>query len=113
MISEDEVSKLARLARLSVEPDFIPVVTKHLNSIIEYVKRLEAVDTHGVEPMSHVHGSKNVLRQDEIVPVTESSETTIGNNSPVPKQPTLSTEEALCNAPDRAGRFIRVPIIIE
>jgi aspartyl-tRNA(Asn)/glutamyl-tRNA(Gln) amidotransferase subunit C len=44
--------------------------------------------------MSHVHGSKNIFREDVV-------------------EPSMPTEEGLSNAPDRSGRFFRVPIIIE
>lgn len=68
-------------------------LTENLNSILGYVQRLETVDVKEVAPMSHVHGSTNVFRADEVT-------------APMP------VEEALQNAPDSLGRFIRVPIII-
>ncbi len=42
--------------------------------------------------MTHVHGSKNILREDVV-------------------EPSLSPTDALLNAPDRNGQFFRVPLI--
>jgi len=93
MIGEDQVRKVASLAFLEVGPDQIARLTTNLNSILSYVQRLEEVDVRNIEPMSHVHGSTNVFREDRV-------------------EPSLPLEEALQNAPDRSGPFIRVPIII-
>ena len=93
MITKDQVRKVASLAFLHVDDARVDRLTENLNSILGYVQRLEKVDVKDVEPMSHVHGSTNVFRLDEVV-------------SPMP------IEDALRNAPDTLGRFIRVPIII-
>jgi len=93
MITKDQVRKVASLAFLHVDDARVDRLTENLNSILGYVQRLEMVDVKDVEPMSHVHGSTNVFRLDEVV-------------SPMP------IEDALRNAPDTLGRFIRVPIII-
>lgn len=113
MISEDEVQKLASLARLELEPTLTPVITNHLNSILEYVQRLDKVDTSSVEAMSHVHGATNVLRED-IVQVAGSTQppAPLGDTQ-VPTQEMLLAEDLLQNAPDHSGRFIRVPLIVE
>lgn len=93
-LSHERVQKLGTLARLHVSPDESAQLTEKLNSILEYVRKLEAIDVTGVEPMSHVHGVQNVFRDDVL-------------------QPSMPNDEGLRNAPDRSGRFIRVPIIIE
>lgn len=94
MIDENEIRKLARLAHLKLEETEIGELSKDLNSILEYVKTLEKVDVKNVEPMSHVHGSINIFRDDIA-------------------EPSMPIEKSLSNAPDTSGRFIRVPIIIE
>ena len=93
-LSHERVQKLGNLARLHVSADEAAQLTEKLNSILEYVRKLEAIDVSNVEPMSHVHGVVNVFRDDRL-------------------QPSMSNEEGLKNAPDRSGRFIRVPIIVE
>ena len=113
MISEDEVQKLATLARLELEPSFTPVITNHLNAILGYVQRLNEVDTTNVEAMSHVHGATNVLREDVVCPAGSAPAPEPLGKSDVPKQDMLSAEDLLQNVPDHSGRFIRVPLIVE
>lgn len=93
MISDDDVKKIAKLAYLYVSDAENKSLTGELNSILGYVEQLSKVDVSGVEPLSHVHGSTNVLRED----VT---------------QPSMDNAAGLSNAPDRSGRFIRVPIVV-
>lgn len=113
MISEDEVKKIANLARLELDPTLTPVVTGHLNSILGYVRRLDEVNTTGVEAMSHVHGVSNILREDMAIPPTSSQEPAPLGDATIAPQPMLESEALLQNAPDNSGRFIRVPLIVE
>ncbi|MBN8551231.1 MAG: Asp-tRNA(Asn)/Glu-tRNA(Gln) amidotransferase subunit GatC [Deltaproteobacteria bacterium] len=94
MISESDLVKLARLARLTLSGAETTKLTGDLNSILGYVKVLESVDVSKIEPMSHVHGSTNVFRNDVV-------------------EPSLPVEQVLAGAPDSSGRFIRVPIVID
>lgn len=94
MISEDETRKIARLGRLRLSPEEVPKFTKELNAILSYVEQLKNVSVDKVEPMSHVHGVANVFREDKV-------------------EESLPIEEALRNASDRVGRFIRVPLVVE
>lgn len=113
MISEDEVKKLATLARLEIELDLGPVITGHLNSILEYVGRLNQIDTSGIEPMSHVHGFHNAFREDMCVPTSSNPPVTPLGSETIPVQETLPTQSMLQNAPDHTGSFIKVPLIVE
>jgi aspartyl-tRNA(Asn)/glutamyl-tRNA(Gln) amidotransferase subunit C len=113
MVSEDDVNKLASLARLELDPSFTPVITEHLNSILGYVQRLDAVDTSSAEAMSHVHGATNVLREDEVKGVGSTPPPTPLGDATVQIQEMLPSEALLQNAPDHSGRFIRVPLIVE
>jgi aspartyl-tRNA(Asn)/glutamyl-tRNA(Gln) amidotransferase subunit C len=113
MVSEDEVKKLANLARLELDPSLVPIVTGQLNSILGYVQRLDEVDTSGIEAMSHVHGTSNVLREDAALEVGSFSEAAPLGDDTIPPQPMLDAEALKQNAPDTSGRFIRVPLIVE
>jgi aspartyl-tRNA(Asn)/glutamyl-tRNA(Gln) amidotransferase subunit C len=113
MVSEDEIKKLAGLARLELDADFIPVLTGHTNAILGYVERLSSADTTGVEPMSHVHGATNVLREDVVYDLGSTTEATPLGDSSIPPQEMLPAEALLDNVPDHSGRFIRVPLIVE
>lgn len=94
MISKELLLKIARLAHLMVEEREAVELQGNLSSIFDYIGKLEKVDVSNVQPMSHVHGTTNVFREDLV-------------------EPSLTVEEGLRNAPDLSGRFIRVPIIIE
>lgn len=85
------ISDLARLLLLEGEQEILRV---QLNSILDYVEKLNEIDTDGIEPTSHVLPLSNVYRDD----------------SP---RPTLSTSDALRNAPDSSDGFFRVPKIID
>jgi len=113
MFSEDDISKLAQLARLELDPAFTPVLTSHINSILGYVKRFGDVDTTGVDPMSHVHGATNVLREDVVYPAGGTPPVIPLGDPTVPPQEMLPGEALLDNVPDHSGRFIRVPLIVE
>ena len=113
MLSEDEIQKLATLARLEIEPSFKSVVTTHVNSIIGYVARLNEVDTSGVEALSHIQGATNVLREDIVRPPHSNPEPAPLGESAVRPQDSLDAEALLQNVPDHSGRFIKVPLIVE
>lgn len=88
------VDNVARLARLTVSEAEKEQFSGQLDSILGYVEQLNQIDTTGIEPTSHVLQISNVMREDYLAP-------------------SLSKEDALGNAPDRAGDFYRVPRIIE
>jgi aspartyl-tRNA(Asn)/glutamyl-tRNA(Gln) amidotransferase subunit C len=94
MLSEEEVERIAKLAYLKLERSEVESLTGQLGAILGFVEQLNSIDLKGVEPMSHVHGSTNVFREDET-------------------GPHMTIDKVMQNAPDKSGRFIRVPIIID
>lgn len=85
---------MATLARLDLTPDEQEQLAGQLDRILEYMDKLNELDTDGVEPMSHAVDVVNVLRPDRAV------------NEP-------RTEALLSNAPARDNDFLSVPKIIE
>ena len=94
MVSEDEVKKLAQLARLEISDQQVLKVAPKLSSILDYINQLKEVNVEGIEPMSHVHGVSNVMRPDE-------------------NKESLAIEELKQIAPEMNGRFIKVPLVVE
>ena len=94
MIQRKDVEHVARLARLALTDAEIERMREQLNGILAYIEKLNELDTSDVEPTSHAVPLVNVMRDDEAGPC-------------------LPREEALANAPDRAGELFRVPRIIE
>jgi aspartyl-tRNA(Asn)/glutamyl-tRNA(Gln) amidotransferase subunit C len=52
-LTPDDVRRLARLARIALEPEESHAVLERLNRVLGLVAQMQAVDTAGVEPMSH------------------------------------------------------------
>ncbi len=65
-ISEAEVKKVARLARLAVPDERLAAYTQNLCNILDLVDQLSAVDTTGVEPMAHPLDMTQRLREDVV-----------------------------------------------
>ena len=94
-IDRDVIAHIEALARLELIPGEVEQVTEQLGRIVEFVERLSAVDTSGVEPTRLIsHSDKEHLRADSI-------------------RPCLDRDVVLDQAPDRAGDFFRVPRVIE
>lgn len=94
MATNLDVKYIAHLARLSLTPDEEQKIGAQLGNILGYIEKLKEVDVTGVEPTAHAFPLVNVTRPDEI-------------------RPSLSNEEALMNAPAKAGGLFIVPKIIE
>jgi aspartyl-tRNA(Asn)/glutamyl-tRNA(Gln) amidotransferase subunit C len=88
------IEHLARLARLTVSEDEKILFSDQINGILNYMDKLNELETGTVEPTSHVISLSNVVREDR------------------PKD-SLDREDAFMNAPDRTDKFYRVPKIIE
>lgn len=93
-ISQQEVEKVAKLARLEITQAEKEAFAKQLSQILTHVEKLKQYDTNGIEPTSTVLGQVNVFRDDVI-------------------QPSLSVDKALANAPEREADGFSVPKILE
>jgi aspartyl-tRNA(Asn)/glutamyl-tRNA(Gln) amidotransferase subunit C len=94
-LTHDQVKHVASLARLSLSEKEIQKFQKQLSTILEYFTLLNEVDTDKVEPTSQVTGLKDVVRQDE------------------KPQKSLSSKEALSNAPQKHQDYFKVKGIFE
>jgi aspartyl-tRNA(Asn)/glutamyl-tRNA(Gln) amidotransferase subunit C len=65
-IEQDEIEKLAELARIRIEDDQISEVTERITAILAMVDQLQAVDTSEVEPMASPLDASQRLRADEV-----------------------------------------------
>jgi aspartyl-tRNA(Asn)/glutamyl-tRNA(Gln) amidotransferase subunit C len=90
---EFKIEKVAELARLNLKPEEKQKLEKDLGAILDYVKKLERLDTSKVEPTSHVLNMENVFRPDEV-------------------RPSEAAEKALEHAPQTEGSFFKVPKIV-
>ena len=92
-ISVKDVQHIAGLACIDLEPAQEERFAKQFNSILEYFKELDGLNTEGVEPTYHVIGLNNVFREDE---ATEP----------------LSQDEALRIAPRHEKGYVKGPRIV-
>lgn len=93
-LTNDDVAKVAVLARLRLSPDELSVFTGQLNSIVHFVDQLQGLDTKDVEPLAHGVEVRNVFRDDVVGPA-------------------LPREKALANAPKRNPEGFLVPAVLE
>ena len=68
-IEQDEIEKIAALARIRIEPAQSGQVTQRITEILHMVDQLQAVDTSDVEPMANPLDAIQVLRADEVTEV--------------------------------------------
>jgi aspartyl-tRNA(Asn)/glutamyl-tRNA(Gln) amidotransferase subunit C len=66
MLSLDQIARIAELARLELSPADSAAMQQQLNGILAMVDAMSAVDTRGVEPMSHPQQAMQRLREDEV-----------------------------------------------
>jgi aspartyl-tRNA(Asn)/glutamyl-tRNA(Gln) amidotransferase subunit C len=52
-LSPDQIKRIARLARIAVEPAEAEAVRERLNRVLELIDVMQRVDTAGVLPMAH------------------------------------------------------------
>ena len=93
-INQQDVEHVARLARLSLNPDDLKTMTGQMDAILGYVDKLNELDTTGIEPMAHAVPMSNAFRDDQIT------------------EP-IGVERALQNAPQKTDNYFKVPKIIE
>jgi aspartyl-tRNA(Asn)/glutamyl-tRNA(Gln) amidotransferase subunit C len=66
MLSLDQITHIAHLARLELSEVEARAMLESLNDILAMVDAMSAVDTAGVEPMSHPQDASQRLRADRV-----------------------------------------------
>lgn len=93
-ITKDVVEYVAHLSRLEFSSDEVDMYTAQIDRILEYMDKLNELDTTGIEPTTHAIPLVDVMRGDVV-------------------STGLSVEESVGNAPEREDSFFKVPPIIE
>jgi aspartyl-tRNA(Asn)/glutamyl-tRNA(Gln) amidotransferase subunit C len=109
-ITDQDVAYVAELANLELTAEERTGMLRDLNSILEYVDRLNELDTSDVPPMAQVSDRYGVdeLKQGSERFVYASREDILEG-----LRKSLPHAEALANAPDADEDFFRVPKVIE
>jgi len=92
-ITNDLIDHIAHLSRLQFEGDKKDAIRNDLGRIINFMEKLQEVDTENVEPLIFMTDEINRLRED--VPVV-----------------TINQKEALKNAPRKDSDYIRIPKVL-
>lgn len=95
MITEEEIKKLAGLARIELTEDETKQLSADVSRILSYVEELKQVNTDGLPEIAQVTGLKNALRKDE------------------PTASTSTREELLACAPVSENGYIKVKAVFE
>src|SRR5262249_46381953 len=109
-VSEKDVTYVAGLANLELSSEECSGMVRDLNSILEYVDRLNELDTKNVAPMAQVsdrYGVNESKQGSERFAYASREDILEGLRRSLPH------EVALENAPDTDGTFFRVPKVIE
>jgi len=93
-ITKDQVLYVADLARLDLDAEMIDKFAGQIGTILDYVDKLNEVDTEGIRPTSHAISLTNAFREDE-------------------PDEHLERDQALANAPEKEDGSFIVPKIIE
>lgn len=88
------LNKIAHLARLEFDEKDAEKVMQDMTTIVEWVEKLNEVDTEGVEPLTSMSHELNAFREDKV-------------------KTTLHHEDVLKNAPQHDEIFFRVPKVLE
>lgn len=93
-ITIQDVEHVAKLARLDLQDDEKEKFAEQLDAILQYIQKLDELNTDDVEPTSHVLPLVNVMREDE-------------------PRPSLPIDKVLLNAPDHEDGHFKVPAVLE
>ncbi len=93
-VTKNDVKKIAELARLEFNETEIENYTVEMNKILDYMEKLNELNTDNVEPLSHPIENSNVFREDI-------------------EKGSVSRESALKNAPDKTTEHFKVPKVIK
>ena len=93
-IDNSTVKKVAKLARIKIDPKEEHNLKCELNNILEWVDKLQKVDTKNTEPMLSVSNESMPLREDKVTSKIEN-------------------DQILLNAPEKKAGFFVVPKVVE
>ncbi|MEN8711939.1 MAG: Asp-tRNA(Asn)/Glu-tRNA(Gln) amidotransferase subunit GatC [Arenicellales bacterium] len=65
-INNDDVEKIAHLARLAIDPAQLETYTQTLSEILDLVEQMNEVDTDGIDAMAHPRDTELRLRADAV-----------------------------------------------
>lgn len=65
-ITDETIEYVGILAKLELSDEEKEQAKKDMGSMLDYIDKLNELDTEGIEPMSHIFPVENVFREDEV-----------------------------------------------
>ena len=75
IISDETIEYVGILSKLELSEEEKEQAKKDMGSMLDYIDKLNELDTTGIEPMSHVFPVQNVFREDVVTNDDESEKT--------------------------------------
>lgn len=75
IITDETIEYVGILAKLELSEDEREAAKKDMGRMLDYIDKLNELDTAGVEPMSHIFPVQNVFREDVVINGDESAKT--------------------------------------
>lgn len=94
MVKRIDIKHVAKLANLPLTEEEMVLFAPQLLAIVDFISKLQALDTKNIKPTSQVTGLMNIFREDKIDAAR-----------------TFSQEKALANAPKKYKGYFMVPAI--
>lgn len=93
-ITLETVEYVAGLARLNLTQQEKEMMSAQMGDILDYMDKLNSIDTTGIAPLEHVEHMTNIFREDVV-------------------KDSFDREQILANAPDKEAGAFKVPKIVE
>lgn len=100
-ITDQDVARIARLARIAISPTDSDRTQKELNGILGLIEQLQAIDTTGIEPMAHplsAHQDITLRLRPDVAAATHTTE---------------QRQSLMANSPAESDGLFLVPTVIE
>jgi len=92
-VDKDTIAQLAHLARLEFQDEAMDEIENDLNKMLDFVDKLNELDTARAEPLIYMNDAPAPLREDDVKQV-------------------LSKNQALANAPQKDSDYLKAPKVI-
>lgn len=92
-LNSKEVDRIAELSKLEFNGDEKQAIFDDMNKMLDFVSKLQEIDTEGVSPLIHMTDETNVLRADE-------------------SRIDITQKEALKNAPQKDSTYFKIPKVL-
>ena len=93
-IDESTIKKLAGLSKLKFSEEEMKLITEDMTKMVDFINKLEEVDTENVSPLIHVNEEFNNWREDEVAEM-------------------LSQKAALLNSPQKDSTYFKLPKVLD